>query len=120
MYADSVTRSMREAMDETDRRRDKQLDHNLAHGVTPHTIRKNLDNALDVFYGVASGPARGGVALAAEEPAAYGLSPEEASREIKKLERQMREAAKELEFERAAGLRDRIKALREQAFGSGA
>lgn len=121
LYADSVTRSMRAAMDETDRRRAKQQEYNIEHGITPKTIRKALDTSLDSLYtagkGKEGGKARSGAHKAAEG-ADFRMSPEEAAKEVQKLERQMREAAKELEFERAAELRDRIRALREHVLGT--
>ena len=124
LYADKTTRSMREAMEETDRRRDKQVAHNQLHGITPVTVRKDLSNILESIYSQAKGTTS--LAHAAEPAAAYGENarseeygaylsdPESLGKEIKKLEKKMREAAKELEFERAAELRDRIKVLRER------
>ncbi|MHC1701332.1 MAG: excinuclease ABC subunit UvrB [Humidesulfovibrio sp.] len=110
LYADSVTPSMRAALDETARRREKQLQHNAANGIVPETVKKGLDNLLG--------------ALAAHiVPDAEDLTPDELLREldpkrlkkeIAALEREMREAAKELEFERAAALRDRVLALRDR------
>ncbi len=113
MYADKVTRSMREAMDETERRRVRQVEHNLEHGITPRTISKKLDNVLDAIYSQAKAGEAKAFALA-EEAATYGQDPKVLAKEIKTLERRMREAAKELEFERAAALRDRIASLRER------
>ena len=112
MYADVVTGSMRQAMDETDRRRQRQLEHNAAHGITPVTVRKNLDNILDSLYAKSTGE-RERAAMAAEDAAGFGSDPKDIARAIKRMERDMRAAARELEFERAAGLRDRITALRE-------
>ncbi len=117
MYADTVTSSMRHAMDETERRREKQLAYNEVHGITPQTIRKATVNVLDAIYAQskkAEGKRGKRRAAAAEETAPdFGMDPAAAMKEIKRLERAMREAAKELEFERAAELRDRIKHLRE-------
>ena len=107
MYADTITESMQRAIDETYRRRAKQIAYNQAHGITPRGIEKPI-RAL-------SSRVRAAVA---EEPAAYeattlvGLSREEALARIKELERAMKQAAKELDFERAAELRDQIFALR--------
>jgi excinuclease ABC subunit B len=120
LYADTVTRSMRAAMDETDRRRERQVQFNAEHGITPVTIRKNLDNILDSLYSQGNVPAGGTSGHAvAEEAAAYGRDPDAAAKEIKRLERRMRDAAKELEFERAAELRDRIKMIKDQLLMAG-
>ena len=118
LYADKMTRSMHAAMDETSRRREKQAAYNEAHGITPVSIRKNLDNVLDSLYTVSKGThaKRGDAAheaAATADPDRF-VEPKDLAREIKRLEREMREAAKELEFERAASLRDRIKPLRER------
>ncbi|MDL2316346.1 excinuclease ABC subunit UvrB [Desulfovibrio sp. OttesenSCG-928-A18] len=119
LYANTVTRSMRKAMDETARRREKQRGFNELHGITPATILKDLDTPFDSLF-AAPAPAPGGRrgrqgrAQDAAEPddaSVYG-SPRDLARLIQRLEREMREAAKELEFERAAELRDRIHALR--------
>jgi excinuclease ABC subunit B len=119
LYADGVTRSMAAAMEETDRRREKQQGYNALHGIEPSTIQKSLRSILDTLYssGDKEGKGKqswGAAAGFAEEAAPYGLTPEEIAKEIKRLEREMRAAAKELEFERAAGLRDRIKVLRDR------
>ncbi len=121
LYADTVTASMRAAMDETARRRERQQAWNEANGIEPRTIRKSLDTPFDAIYSAASegGKGRGRgrgrqAAPAVENVAEYGTSPEDMAKHIQKLEREMREAAKELEFERAATLRDRIRLLRER------
>jgi excinuclease ABC subunit B len=114
MYADQVTRSMREAMDETSRRRARQEEHNRLHGIEPKTVFKDMDNVLEAIY------AQG---RSVKEPKSKGASfvdeiMQSASEAgsvdklVKRLEREMREAAKELAFERAAELRDAIGALR--------
>jgi excinuclease ABC subunit B len=110
MYADAVTGSMAEAMDETARRRERQQAHNEEHGIIPTTIRKDMGN---LFGDKGEAGAKGGRLPAAEGvPADAG--PKELGRMVKLLERQMREAAKELEFERAAEIRDRVALLRER------
>ncbi len=112
LYADKVTASMASAMDETARRRAIQEAHNAEHGITPTTIRKSLDNLFgELGGGKASESSMG---MAAEDRAAYGADPKTLHKNIKRLEREMREAAKELEFERAAELRDRTVLLRER------
>ncbi|MEF2231021.1 MAG: excinuclease ABC subunit UvrB [Pseudodesulfovibrio sp.] len=110
LYADVITASMAEAMEETTRRRERQVAHNLEHAITPTTIRKKVDNLFGAMEG---GAARGSAARAAEGPAGYGSDPKRLQQTINKLEREMRDAARELEFERAAELRDRIALLRE-------
>jgi excinuclease ABC subunit B len=107
LYADAVTRSMREAMDETARRRALQTRFNQEHGIVPQTIRKDMDNVLEALYAGQQEAQR-----RAEAPAAPGDAKALAA-EIKRLEREMRAAARELEFENAAHLRDRIAELRE-------
>lgn len=117
LYADKVTDSMRRAMDETDRRREKQILYNKEHGITPKTITKSLDNVLGTLY--SDDWKNDEVRIAAEEVARYGNDPKKIEKSIRKLEREMREAAKELEFEKAANLRDRIKQLRDQLLSLG-
>jgi excinuclease ABC subunit B len=110
MYADSVTRSMQACIDETLRRREKQLAWNREHGITPETVKKSMQTILgsieekDYYTPKVS---------AAEAPEEYGVAPKEIPKLIKKLRREMLGAAKELEFEKAAELRDRIKRLEE-------
>ena len=129
LYADTVTASMKAAMDETSRRRAKQLAWNEAHGIVPETIHKSLDSPLDNLYG----PAHEGVGIAAPagrgrkgrnavpQPAPEPLpeAPADIAKLIAVLEKDMRAAARDLEFERAADLRDRIRALRDRLYVSG-
>ncbi len=112
MYADSVTGSMASAMEETARRRERQAEHNRLHGIVPQTIRKELGNVLGGLHGGGEGGSR--PVFAAEDAGDYVLNPVKLDKEIKRLEKEMRSAAKELEFERAAQLRDRIGLLREK------
>jgi excinuclease ABC subunit B len=122
MYADAVTDSMRRAMGETDRRRAKQLRHNQEHGITPTTVVKDMDNVLDAIYSQNAIEASALKALNAgvmEEAGAYGADPKAIAKSVKRLERDMREAAKELHFERAAELRDKVAALRERLLALG-
>jgi excinuclease ABC subunit B len=112
LYADKVTDSMAEAMGETERRREKQQEYNREHGITPTTIRKKVDNLFGELAG--HGEKEATVALAAEDGVDYGADQKTLNRTVKRLEREMREAAKELEFERAAKLRDRIARIRER------
>ena len=115
LYADTVTASMRAAMDETERRRAKQTAYNTEHGITPRSTRKSLESPLDALY-VDTGPSsRGkGRGRAPRQDDAVPLTAEDTAALVQRLEKEMREAARELEFERAAALRDRIQALRER------
>ncbi|MGX9366451.1 excinuclease ABC subunit UvrB [Desulfoplanes sp. PS50] len=110
MYADKVTDSMRTAMDECSRRREKQEAFNTEHGIVPETIRK--EPVRNILYELRSESSLPATASLAETVAAYRDKPKEKAREIKRLERLMRQAAKELEFEAAARLRDRIATLK--------
>ena len=109
MYADNMTDSMRRAIDETNRRRRIQTDHNVAHGITPVGIKREVRSLSDRIRATEAGGAAavhdGAVSIAA-------LPREEAVKMIKELEAQMRRASKELEFEKAAALRDQIIELR--------
>ena len=127
LYADRVTDSMRAAMEETGRRRSLQEAYNRERGIVPRTIIKPLDNPLDSLYGrdeQAKGKGRGKGRNAAKGSAAEAdampQDPAGIARTIAAWEKEMRSAARELEFERAAELRDRIRALREKLYVSGA
>ena len=106
LYADVMTRSVSATVQETGRRRALQQEYNRAHNITPATIRKSITSILSTVYEKDYVT----VPVAAEEHAAYH-SVKEAQAEIKKLKRQMLEAARELEFEKAAELRDRLHEL---------
>jgi excinuclease ABC subunit B len=110
MYADKQTRAMRQAMEETERRREKQVAHNERHGIEPQSIVKSGANVL---YDYKQEIERGKMPVAAEEAAEYGGDPEAVRKEIKRLEKEMRTLAKELEFEKAARVRDRMLELKE-------
>ena len=111
LYADTVTDSMASAMEETERRRQKQQEYNAEHGIVPKTIRKRIDNLFGELHGGVGGE---NISMAAESGSEYGADPKKLKKIVNRLERDMREAAKELEFERAAELRDRIALLRER------
>ena len=101
---------MRAALDETARRREKQLEHNAIHGIVPQTIKKGLDNLL----GALAAHVAPDETLVTADDLLREFDPKRLRKEIATLEREMREAAKELEFERAAALRDRISSLRQR------
>ena len=110
MYADRITASMRAAMDETDRRREIQLEYNREHGIEPQTIVKAI---RDIGLRLRDLADVEGVQEKARRPIAAGSMPrDELVRLIKDLEGQMKQAAKELEFEKAAALRDEVVELR--------
>ncbi len=114
LYADKVTGSMQRAIDETSRRREKQVAHNEKHGIQPASIRKNVADVMEAAY---PSP-KGGRRKAADPGAKYdAMSPEQMMREANKLEKAMLKAARNLEFEEAAKLRDEIKMLREKSMG---
>lgn len=114
LYADTVTASMKAAMDETERRRAKQTAYNDEHGITPHSTRKSLESPLDALYVDTSSSSSRGKGRSSRQNDAMPLTAEDTATLVQRLEKEMREAARELEFERAAALRDRIRALRER------
>jgi len=116
MYADKVTGSMERAMAEMDRRRVKQLAYNQEHGITPQTIRKDVQ---DIMEGArATGRSRGTLRKVAEQRPDYSqMAPELVLKKIAKLEKQMYEHARDLEFEEAAKLRDEIDEMRRVGLG---
>ncbi|HEY2560526.1 MAG TPA: excinuclease ABC subunit UvrB, partial [Caldimonas sp.] len=116
LYADQSTESMRLALDETDRRRARQVAHNLAEGITPRSISKRVKEMIDGIY--QDKTAKDDLKAARQAVVAEALSEKDLSKRIKLLERQMLEHAKNLEFEQAARTRDQLAALREQAFGA--
>jgi excinuclease ABC subunit B len=116
LYADRITDSMRKAMGETERRRERQMAHNLAQGISPRSVRKQVRDLIDGVVAEKSGRDDLKAAQAAAEVEA--LSEKDLGKRIKQLERQMLEHARQLEFEKAARLRDQLSLLREQAFGA--
>jgi len=121
LYADSMTNSMRAAIGETDRRRQKQVEYNLAHGITPKSIIKKI---TDIMEGARADAAneresgRGKTRRVAEPTMDYSvLSPEKLAGELKKLEAKMYKHAQNLEFEEAARARDELQRARAGLIG---
>jgi excinuclease ABC subunit B len=116
LYADRMTDSMRRAIGETERRRARQIAFNAANGITPRGIKKHIKEMIDGVYSAQDDQKK---LKALEEGAEVeALSEKDLSKRIKLLERQMLEHARNLEFEKAARLRDQLSLLREQAFGA--
>jgi excinuclease ABC subunit B len=107
MYADTITRSMQGCIDETERRRAKQLAYNVEHGITPETVKKGMRSILESI----EEQDYAAVPQVAETLGDYGGDLKQIPKLIKKLRKEMLAAAKELDFEKAAELRDRIKSL---------
>ena len=116
LYADRMTDSMKKAIDETDRRRTKQIAHNEAHGITPRSIVKKVRDLIDGVYSEKTGKEMAKLEL--ERAKVEDMSEKDVAREIKRLEKLMLEHARNLEFEKAARVRDQLAVLREQAFGA--
>ena len=115
LYADKITDSMRLAMEETERRRKKQSDFNKAHGITPKSVKKEIKDIIDgVYKDLVDDPASNLVDGVDWER----MDPKELAREIKKLEKEMFECAKNLEFEKAAAIRDKLSTVKKQVFGA--
>jgi excinuclease ABC subunit B len=120
LYADRITNSMQKAIEETDRRRQKQIEYNAAHGITPQSIVRAV---MDVMEGARVDPdslkARGRARKVAEEAAEYAaLSPSQFAARVKALEQKMYKHARDLEFEEAAAVRDQLRRLREAGFAA--
>ncbi len=128
LYADKITKSMKTAIDETERRREKQIEYNLERGITPQGLNKKVSDILEGSP-YSSKPTRPGRLLkTAEKTGEYSgesgvrqkpLSHAELLSQLKKLEKEMYKAAKELDFERAAQLRDDVKSLKANMVGIG-
>jgi excinuclease ABC subunit B len=115
LYADTMTDSMKAAIEETERRRAKQIAWNAARGITPKGVEKRIKDMIDGVYDIDEERRE---LRAAQAKAKYAAMPEkDLEKELRQIEKQMLEAAKNLEFERAAELRDRLYKLREQLFG---
>ena len=117
LYADSITGSMRRALDETDRRRTKQREYNEKHGITPKGIERAITDIMQTGY---EQRFQQRYLQVAEHAAEYAhMLPNKAGKEIEKLEKQMYAHAKNLEFEQAAAMRDKIDEIRKLVMGAG-
>jgi len=116
LYADRITDSMKKAIGETERRRNKQIAFNLEHGITPRSVVKRIRDLIDGVYSEKSG--KEAEKLEMQKALVEDMSEKDIAREIKRLEKQMVEHAKNLEFEKAARVRDQLHSLKEQAFGA--
>jgi excinuclease ABC subunit B len=116
MYADNITDSMKRAIGETERRRAKQIAFNEANGITPRGVKKAIKEMIDGVYSAAGAPK----SVADQERTAKveSMSEKQISKEIKRLEKLMVDHAKNLEFEKAAQVRDQLHLLKQQAFGA--
>jgi excinuclease ABC subunit B len=114
LYADRVTGSMQRAIDETNRRRARQVEHNLRLGITPMTIVKQVADIMEAAYPV---PGRGRRRVAEDASRYETMSPEQLLRKAQQLEKKMLRHARDLEFEEAARLRDEIQRLRKSGLG---
>jgi excinuclease ABC subunit B len=111
LYGDKITRSMKSAMDETERRRIKQVAYNEAHGITPQGVQKRIKDIIEGTYEIDD--ARSAQKNAREQEKYLAMSEKQIAKEITRLEKEMLLAAKNLEFEKATTFRDQLKKLRE-------
>ena len=119
LYADRMTDSMKKAIGETERRRTKQVAHNLAMGITPRSIVKQVRDLIDGVYSEKAGKEADRLEKEAVQRAKVeDMSERDVSKAIKQLEKQMMEHAKNLDFEKAAQVRDQLQMLKAQAFGA--
>ena len=116
LYADKITGSMRRALDETDRRREKQVIYNAEHGITPRSIVKHVADVMEAAYPV---PGRSGLKASDKKRVYEVMSPEQLLKRAAKLEKKMLKHARDLEFEEAAKLRDEIQTVRALGLGIG-
>jgi excinuclease ABC subunit B len=116
LYADKVTDSMKRAIDETERRRTKQIAFNAEHGITPRSVKKQVREMIDGV--VSDKTARDDLRNAQSAAEVEAMSEKDLGKRIKALEKQMLEHARNLEFEKAARVRDQLALIKEQAFGA--
>jgi excinuclease ABC subunit B len=116
MYADTITESMKKAIGETERRRAKQMAYNEEHGITPRGIQKQIKDLIDGVYSAAASKEMEKQEL--QRAMVEDMSEKDVAKEIKRLEKQMLDHARNLEFEKAARVRDQLALLKSQAFGA--
>ena len=116
LYADRMTDSMKKAMGETERRRNKQLAFNVTHNITPRSVVKRIKDLIDGVYSEKSG--KEAQKLELQKAQVEDMSEKDIAREIKRLEKEMIDHAKNLEFEKAARVRDQLSQLKARAFGA--
>jgi excinuclease ABC subunit B len=116
LYADNRTESMKKAIGETERRRERQMAFNEAHGITPRSITKKVRDLIDGVYSEKASKEQEKQEL--QRAMVEDMSEKDISKKIKQLEKQMLEHARNLEFEKAARVRDQLALLKEQAFGA--
>lgn len=115
LYADSLTDSMRRAIGETERRREKQINYNLRHGITPKGVTKRIKDIIDGVHDLQPAPLS---AAGSRQTAAYeAMNEKQLTSELKRLEKEMNRLARDLEFEKAAAVRDQLFLLKEMVFG---
>jgi excinuclease ABC subunit B len=119
LYADKVTDSMKRAIGETQRRRDRQIEFNAAHGITPRSIVKQVRDLIDGVYSEKAGQEAEKLEQNAMQRARVeDMAEKDIAKEIKRLEKLMLDHARSLEFEKAARVRDELALLKQRAFGA--
>jgi excinuclease ABC subunit B len=116
LYADAMTDSMKRAIGETERRRTKQIGFNAAHGIEPRGVSKRIKDIIDGVYDAEG--ARADLKAAQEQARYEAMTEKDLGREIKRLEKQMLDHARNLEFEKAAAVRDQLATLKRAVFGA--
>ena len=117
LYADRMTNSMQRAIGETDRRRQKQVEHNQLHNIEPRSVQRAVMDIMEGAHGGAPGSPRQFAKVAEEVLQYQALSPEKLAQKLKQLEQQMYKHARDLEFEEAAQVRDEIKRIQDISTG---
>jgi excinuclease ABC subunit B len=117
LYADRITGSMQRALDETDRRRQRQVEFNAEHGITPESVIKAVTDIMESARPGGPGSPREAAAVADEAAPYHAQSPEKLMKQVRELEEQMYRHARDLDFEEAARLRDQVRHIRKYGLG---